>query len=384
MPDASSFTKQKLVSVISASNSAAKAYGSLQPKPHSTIGTIQFKNTRAGQLIARPNNATNNTGSPLDLLNFSKAASFIQLNDTLRNSPNSVIPITNESLINYYNNIIGTIPSGTIIYALAGTNISTPTLYSLKDKYVLIPKDGIVIGGVQVTINVSGNVVVGGTQEFPMGSRISIDGVFVDFIVSGSPAIIVPIPVYDLNPINFDFVADFGNSFYVFFKDQLTTSQVSDLSPLPGSTSMPQVYPSPALSFSNISLQYNRIALKFRPTQLNKLNNASLTSPSSCNLEIRFKLNLPCRVGWAEILSSDNLTENHYLDLSTPPGSGSPGTCSYINTDFDAVPPYVFGFYPKLYDLVNGKDYYLVIYIKKGTNNPQLLKMEALYFYFAS
>lgn len=383
MPDASSFTKQKLVSVISASNSAAKAYGSLQPKPHSTIGTIQFKNTRAGQLIARPNNATNNTGSPLDLLDFSISSSFIQLNDTLINSPNSVIPINNESLINYYNNIFGNIPPGTIIYALAGTNISTPTLYSLKDKYVLIPKGGIIIGGVQVTINLSGKLVVG-TQEFPMGSRISIDGVFVDFIGSGSPAIIVPIPVYDLNPINFDFVQDFGSSFYVFFKDQLTTSQVSDLSPFPGSTSMPQVYPSPALSFSNISLQYNRIALKFTPTLINKLNDTTLTNASSCNLEIRFKLNLPCKVFWADIVSSDNLTENHSLDLNTPPGSGSPGTRSYAKIYPNDIPPYVFGFYPKLYDLVNGKDYYLVIHISKGTNNPQLLKMEALYFYFAS
>ena len=380
MPDASIITRQKLTSVIRASNLAGKNYSS--SKPHSTLGTLQFKNARPGQIVVKSNNITAAIdSSQFNSLDFSNQSNFTQLNTLLLNSSPGVVSITNSSLVSYYNSLTPSpgIPAGTTIYALAGTNISSSLLSSLSGKYVLIPETGITIGGVAVTR--SGNNLIVGGQSFPIGSQISINGVFVDYLISGSPTIVVPLSIYDLDPINFDFLTDFGASLYVFFKDQLSDTQINNLGPSPN---MPKVYPSPALSFSNVSLEYG-IALKFTPTTINKLNSIVLTKPTSSYLEIRFKVNLPCVIIWAQIVTRDNLTTNHFFDLSAISGNAAAGTSSYQNIGINDTPPYVYGFYPKLYDLVDNTDYYLVMRIKSANSAVQSqLKMEALYFYFAS
>ena len=341
MPDASMITKQKLTSIISASNSAAKKYSS--SKPHSTLGTLQFKNTRPGKLIVSNNISTTVDLSQFNTLDFSNQSTFTQLNNLLLNSPSGVVPISSTSLVSYYNNLTPSpnIPVGSTIYALSGTSISSSLLSSLSGKYVLIPQTGISIGGVAVTR--SGNNLVVGGQSFPIGSQLSIGGTFVDYLITGSPSIIMPLTIYDLDPINFDFETDFGSSFYVFFKDQLSSSEVNDLSPIPGLIpNIPQIYPSPALSFSNISLEYG-IGLKFTPTSINKLNSTTLTNQSACNLEIRFKVNLPCIIIWAQIVKRDNTISDHYFDLSAVSGN-SPGSSSYQNIGINDTPPYVYGF----------------------------------------
>ena len=320
MPDSSSFTKQKLASAVSGGYLALRQMGG--SKPNSTFAATQHTTHRP---TPPANKSWYNRDSTSLISNQINSLSefpsdFTTFNSLLRNASPGAIAINSPSLLSYYNSKTPSpnIPAGEQIYALTGTNIPISVLSNLEGQYILIPDSGsITIGNVNVTISGT-NLVVGG-QSFSSENQISIGGILVDFLIAGSPALIMPMPVFNLDPINFDFLNDFGNSFYPFFKDGLTTQELDQLAPIPGRQI---VQPSPPLPFTEIPLS-KPIAIKFTPTSsINVLNDIYYAEAHSFPADQTSK--------YIMVGSSGNITKKQLLLISTDGINWSPSNPNNI------------------------------------------------------
>jgi len=391
MGDSSSFTKQKLASAVTSGYLALRQMGG--SKPNSTFAAVQHTThrptPRANKSYLNIASTEINLQSQINSLTFNGPSVFTSLNNLLSTAPSGIIEITNSSLITYYNNLTPSpnIPTGTTFYALAGTNITTQDFSNLTGKYVLIPETGIRIGQTNVTISGS-NLVIGGTS-YSIGSQVSIGTTIVDFLIKGSPAIVMPIPIFNLDPINFDFVSDFGDHTYLSFSDNLTNTDILNITSTTDITEI--ISPNPALSFSNINLEFP-VALKFTPTvgpitlntpqqtynqNYNNLNSGFICNTLFCALEFKIVVNAPCKVQWCQIVTQDNLTTNQVFDLTAVSG-GRPSTLVEDNIGIGTTAPHYFSLYPKLNLLTTGKEYYLVIKVLALQGTQRNLKMQAL------
>lgn len=399
MGDSSSFTRQKLASAVTSGYLALRQMGG--SKPNSTFAAVQHTThrptPRANKSYLNIASTEINIQSQINNLNFNGPSVFTSLNNLLSTAPSGVIEITNSSLISYYNSLTPppspSIPSGTVFYGLAGTNIPANVFSGLTGRYVLIPDTGITIGSSSVTISGS-NLVIGGTS-YPIGSQVSIGGTIVDFLIKGSPAIVMPIPIFNLDPINFDFASDFGEHTYLFFSDNLTNNDILNITSTTGITEI--ISPNPALSFSNINLEFP-IALKFTPTvgpitsntpqktynqNYNNLNSDIICNANFCALEFKIVVNAPCKVQWCQIVTQDNLTTNQVFDLTAVSG-GTPSTLVEDNIGIGTTAPHYFSLFPKLNLLTTGKEYYLVIKVLALQGTQRNLKMQAILSKFQS
>jgi hypothetical protein len=404
MGDSSSFTRQKLASAVTGGYLALRRMGG--SKPNSTFAAVQHTTHRP---TPRANKSYYNGTSPsptppitppdlqtqVNNLNFNGPSVFTSFNNLLRNAPSGVVQITNSSLISYYNSLTPppspTIPSGTVFYGLAGTNIPANVFSGLTGRYVLIPETGITIGSSSVTIS-GNNLVIGGTN-YPIGSQVTIGGTIVDFLIIGSPAIIMPIPIFNLDPIKFDFASDFGENTYLSFSDNLTNTDKLNITSMTDITKI--ISPNPVLSFSNINLEFP-VALKFTPTvgpitlntpqqtynqNYNNLNSGTICNDSFCALQFRIVVNAPCKVQWCQIVTLDNLTTNQVFDLTAVSG-GSPSTLVENNIAIGTTAPHYFSIFPKLNLLTTGTEYFLVIKVLALGGLQRNLKMQALFSKF--
>ena len=315
MPDSSSFTKQKLASAVTGAYLGLRQMGG--SKPNSTFAATQHTTHRptppANKLWYNRDSSSLISNQINNLSSF--PSDFLAINSLLSNAPPGAVAINSPSLLSYYNSLLPSpdIPPGEEIYALAGTSIPSSVLSNLQGNYVLIPESGITIGG--IFVRKSGNNIEVGGQTFPIGSQITIGGIPVDYLISGSPILIMPMPVFNLDPINFDFVNDFGTSFHSFFKDGLSTQELDSLAPISGRQI---VQPSPPLPFTEIPLS-KPIAIKFTPTSsinvLNDIYYAEAHDPFSTGVQTS---------KYIMIGSSGNSTKKQLLLISTDGLNWSP------------------------------------------------------------